>query len=302
MWKCNYCDQIYNGSYSRVRAHLLGRRGQGVKICTAIDEPSRKNFEILDAEGLSHKRKRKCVDEKSGERNTTSQPNIRSVPKTISKEEVDCSIARFFCSQSLDFQIIKSPRFHDFCNAIAAFGSGFEFPSTYELDIILSREKARIKKRVKELAGESWPHAGCTIYVVRLSPTSCCILVLRPSGTFFLKHFDGMKKEAATSALAAAITEVGQQNVVQIILDDPISWDFVNYLPYTGMSVSPTTSHSIRDLLEQIAQERWTSPNISSAAGHPTRIRIDDSFLYPQTYSPLLNFIRSRQNSWDPFI
>lgn len=30
-WKCNHCNIRYNGSYSRVRAHLLGFSGVGVK-------------------------------------------------------------------------------------------------------------------------------------------------------------------------------------------------------------------------------------------------------------------------------
>lgn len=297
--KCNYCNLPYNGSYSRVRAHLLGRGGQGVKICTAIDESSRKNFEILDAEGVSHKRKRKCVDEKSGERNTTSQPNIRSVPKTIPKEEVDSSIARFFVSNYLDFDLIESPHFHDFCNAIVAFGSGFEFPSIDEFDSFLSREKARIKKRVKDLAEESWPRTGCTLYLIYSKyGQSANILALSPSGTFFL----GTGFGNLTSAIADAFMEVGQKNVVQIIWDsDPRTSELVDTLADTGMSVSPTTSLSIHDLLEEIAKQTWINPNITPAAGHRSLFMIDDwGPASCSMYPPLLNLIRSFEDSWDP--
>ena len=32
-FKCNYCDNVYMGSYSRVKAHLLGISGKGVRAC-----------------------------------------------------------------------------------------------------------------------------------------------------------------------------------------------------------------------------------------------------------------------------
>ena len=33
-FKCNYCDNVYMGSYSRVKAHLLGISGKGVRACS----------------------------------------------------------------------------------------------------------------------------------------------------------------------------------------------------------------------------------------------------------------------------
>ncbi|KAJ0083366.1 hypothetical protein Patl1_30501 [Pistacia atlantica] len=57
-WKCNHCNLRYNGSYSRVRAHLLGFSGVGVKSCPAIDRSLREAFQILEEERLARKKKR----------------------------------------------------------------------------------------------------------------------------------------------------------------------------------------------------------------------------------------------------
>lgn len=126
-WECNYCNTLRLGSFSRVRAHLLGLEREGVKICPAIDESLREHFRILDEKGLSNKRKRKFEDENPRERITTPQPNIESVPRTISKKEVESSIARFFIAEDLDLNLIESRYFPDMCKAIAAFEHGFEF-------------------------------------------------------------------------------------------------------------------------------------------------------------------------------
>lgn len=57
-WKCNHCNLRYNGSYSRVRAHLLRFSGVGVKSCLAINRTLREAFHILEEERLARKKKR----------------------------------------------------------------------------------------------------------------------------------------------------------------------------------------------------------------------------------------------------
>ncbi|KAG5069409.1 hypothetical protein JHK85_001786 [Glycine max] len=34
--KCNICDFTFNGSYTRVRAHLLKMTGKGVRVCQKV--------------------------------------------------------------------------------------------------------------------------------------------------------------------------------------------------------------------------------------------------------------------------
>ena len=35
-FKCNYCDVVYLGSYSRVKAHLLKNLNKGIKACLNV--------------------------------------------------------------------------------------------------------------------------------------------------------------------------------------------------------------------------------------------------------------------------
>ncbi|KAD7476887.1 hypothetical protein E3N88_00023 [Mikania micrantha] len=47
-FKCNLCNEIRQGSYSRVRAHLIGIKGSGISICkkaTAGDKLEMKRLE-----------------------------------------------------------------------------------------------------------------------------------------------------------------------------------------------------------------------------------------------------------------
>ena len=44
-WKCNFCNGHFTCTYFRVKAHLLGLRGCGIKSCTAIELPQRKELE-----------------------------------------------------------------------------------------------------------------------------------------------------------------------------------------------------------------------------------------------------------------
>ncbi|XP_054822984.1 uncharacterized protein LOC129321290 [Prosopis cineraria] len=37
-WRCNYCNKEFNGSYSRVKWHLLKTSSKGIAICSKVDE------------------------------------------------------------------------------------------------------------------------------------------------------------------------------------------------------------------------------------------------------------------------
>ena len=38
-FKCNYCDIVFMGSYSRVKADLLQISGKGIRACHNVSEP-----------------------------------------------------------------------------------------------------------------------------------------------------------------------------------------------------------------------------------------------------------------------
>jgi len=50
MIKCNLCDFSFNGSYTRVRAHLLQLKGEGVRSCPKVSSSKHVEFKKLDNE------------------------------------------------------------------------------------------------------------------------------------------------------------------------------------------------------------------------------------------------------------
>ncbi|KAI3682230.1 hypothetical protein L2E82_50037 [Cichorium intybus] len=47
-FKCNFCSEIRQGSYSRVRAHLLGIKGIGISICKQVTAADKLNMKRLE--------------------------------------------------------------------------------------------------------------------------------------------------------------------------------------------------------------------------------------------------------------
>lgn len=273
-WKCNHCNLRYNGSYSRVRAHLLGFTGVGVKSCPSIDNTLREAFQILEDERLTQRKKRTSRSGKPGKRIHTSRPGLVA---SFTKEEVDDIVARFFYADGLNVNVVDSPYFRKMAKAIAAYGPGYEPLSVVELcDSYLSKEKNRIEKSVA-LVRESWPHTGCTILCIsRLESIfgyfHVDTFISSPRGLVFLKSGDIDDIDGAEnllmSVLGDTIMEVGPENVLQIIsnLDDSIKLSGSLMLSkFPRIFWSPCTSDSISMLMEEIAQLDWIKPVISCA-------------------------------------
>lgn len=272
-WKCNHCNLPYNGSYSRVRAHLLGFSGVGVKSCPAIDRSLREAFQILEEERIAQKKKRASAIVKHGKRIQNSRPNITCV----TKEDVDEILARFFFADGLNANIINSTYFHEMIKAVAVFGPSYEPPSEQELSgTFLSKEKERIEKSVA-LVRESWPHTGCTILCVgRLDGMrgsfQVNIFVSSPRGLWFLKAMSVDNVDASCNSVASilskTIMEVGPTNVIQIIshLADANTCPESHTLSeFPQIFWSPCSSRSVCILMEEITELDWARPVVLCA-------------------------------------
>ncbi|XP_021654733.2 uncharacterized protein LOC110645792 [Hevea brasiliensis] len=301
-WKCNHCNLRYNGSYSRVRAHLLGFSGVGVKSCPAIDRSLREAFHILEEERLSRKKKKNSANGKPVKRIRALQPSLTW--KAITKEDVDDIVARFFYADGLSIDVVNSTYFHGMVKAIGAFGSGYEPPSIDKLSDSLSKEKGRIEKSMA-LVRESWPHTGCTIFCVgrldgALGSFHINIFVSSPRGLIFLKAVDvddnGEGDHVFTGALSDSIMEVGPSNVLQIIshLGDACkSSESYILSKFPSIFWSPCTSHSIHMLMEEIAELEWVKPIVLCAKA------IEHCMMTYQHSSTCL-FIQNLKQSSDP--
>ena len=46
-FKCNYCDVVYMGSYSRVKTHLLKINNKGIKACPIVTLSHRQEMQRM---------------------------------------------------------------------------------------------------------------------------------------------------------------------------------------------------------------------------------------------------------------
>ncbi|XP_027344110.1 uncharacterized protein LOC113856481 [Abrus precatorius] len=272
-WKCNHCNLRYNGSYSRVRAHLLGFSGVGVKSCPAIDRSLKESFQILEEEGVAKKKKRTSGSGRNGKRVRTSRPNLTR----ITKEDVDEILARFFFADGLHANIVNSPYFQEMIKAVAAFGPSYEPLSIHDLcGSFLSKEKERIDKFMS-LVRESWPHTGCTLLCNGrlhgiLGTFQVNVFVSSPRGLSFLKavtvdNIDGAGN-SVVSILENTVMEVGPTNVVQIIshLGHANAYpESYSLSEFPHIFLSPCSSHSVHILMEDIAKLDWIRPVVLCA-------------------------------------
>ncbi|XP_021714033.1 uncharacterized protein LOC110682102 isoform X1 [Chenopodium quinoa] len=273
-WKCNHCNQRYNGSYSRVRAHLLGYNGLGVKPCPAIDNSVRETFSVFEKDRVAKKlMKKKGV---SSSRNTMTKYSVGVSQQT---EPVDDIVARFFYVDGVNVNVVNSAYFREMVKTVGAFGPSYELPSMEHLSgSLLSKEKVRLEKALA-LARESWPNTGCTILCVnRLDGSLGCFcvnfFVASPRGVMFLKEVDIIEGDVPDNLfineLTNVIAEVGSSNVFQVItrLDVQVSDVFESVIlsKFPNIFWSHCTSHSVLLLMEEMANLDCMKDVVSTAS------------------------------------
>ena len=129
-FRCNFCRQIYKGSYYRVKAHLLKIKGAGVASCTKVTNENlvemRKVVEEAEQRVKQSNLKRVPLPtSSSGTSNFENFPSsasaidlkrrkgpIRSIEKAFNMgahEIVGCEIARMFYTGGLSFHFARNP-------------------------------------------------------------------------------------------------------------------------------------------------------------------------------------------------
>ena len=138
-FQCNFCKQIYKGSYYRVKAHLLKIKGVGVASYTKVTNENLVEMRrvVEEAEQRVKQSNLKQVplptssDGTSNFENSSSSASsidpkrrkgsIGSIEKTINmgaREIVNCEIARMFYTRGLSFHFARNPYYaHAFKSA-----------------------------------------------------------------------------------------------------------------------------------------------------------------------------------------
>jgi hypothetical protein len=238
-WRCNFCHEEYGGSYFRVKAHLLRQKNKGIAICKQVT--SEYLVEMSDLEQNATKKVEPVqvplptgttilnppID-KNKRRRGTDGP-VSKAFNNEARDHLSAQIARLFYAAGLPFNVARNPYFFSaFSYAANTSISGYIPPSYNALRTsLLQREKANIMKLLQPIK-ETWAEKGVSIVSdgwtdVQKRPLINFMAISNVT-PMFLKAIDGTAeykdKHYIAKLILETISDVGAQNVVQIITDN----------------------------------------------------------------------------------
>ncbi|GJX03798.1 hAT dimerization domain, ribonuclease H-like domain protein [Tanacetum coccineum] len=230
VWKfqCNLCSETRQGSYSRVRAHLLG-----IKVGLLCDRQKMKHLEeAYEEKKAESNAKEVALLCEAGvgfkKRKGSSTPIERAFGVEI-RDQLDQEIARMFYTGGLPFNLARNPHYLRALQFVAANKIDGYVPLGYNKlrTTLLQKEKDNVHRQLEPLRS-TWKEKGVTIVSDGWSdPTRKPLInfmATSGNGSLFLKALNcfGEVKDRFFIAdlMKEVIKEIGHQNVVQIITDN----------------------------------------------------------------------------------
>ncbi|KAL9689719.1 hypothetical protein QQ045_010108 [Rhodiola kirilowii] len=248
IWKCKICGEERQGTYTRVKVHLLRIKNKGIAGC--LDATSQQIREMTKLEE-DYEAKLVSMTSKSvplpfgpSPSSRTSQTNsfdVGALKKRKSdsplvkafdnqkRNELDCMIARMFYTGGLPFTLARNPYYQSTYNFAANNNLGGYVPLGYNRlrTTLLDQEKKHVELSLAPIKN-TWGAKRVTIVTDGWSDPqrrpiinfmACC-----ESGPMFIKAVncagEVKGKEFIANLLREVIDEVGHQNVVQVITDN----------------------------------------------------------------------------------
>lgn len=296
--RCNFCQKILNGGISRLKHHLSRVPSKGVNPCSKVrDEVSERVKTIIQSkeegkEAANVKRQRLADGARSPSGNplpakapsppaSAAPPPARFFPSHATTsgpqpaaKDVERCVAEFFFENRLDFGVARSASYQQMMEALG--GAGFRGPSAEALKTTwLEKLKSEVNTKIKEIENE-WATTGCTIiadtWTDNKSKAWINFFISSPSGTFFHRSVDASpyfkNAKHVSDLFDSVILGVGSENVVQIIVDDALSYMSVgNYImqKYGSIFWSPCASRCLGLILEDLCKVDWVGRCILQA-------------------------------------
>ncbi|KAK8913951.1 hypothetical protein KSP39_PZI024294 [Platanthera zijinensis] len=240
-WKCNYCNMDFQGSYVRVKAHLLLIKNEGIRVCSVVSSKVDVLSELRKAHEQAENRKKlsktKMVPLPPSPFNTSTRSVIEStgdfrLQKAMNigaRETLNSMIARMFYSAGLPFHLARNPYFVDAFRYAAESNIAGYVPPGYNLlrTTLLQKEKANIERLLDPIK-KSWNEKGVSICADGWSDAQRRPLInmmgASDGGALFIRavNCEGEYKDKTFIAklLGEVIHEVGHEKVVQVITDN----------------------------------------------------------------------------------
>ena len=121
-FKCNFCGESRNGSYSRVKVLLLQVNGQGIDICKKVTQQDKIEMTRVEEEFERKKKESRakdvllpCQSQSQSELNYSSKkwkydfPLILRAFDISTRNQLDQEIARMFFIGGLPFNLARNP-------------------------------------------------------------------------------------------------------------------------------------------------------------------------------------------------
>ncbi|XLU66970.1 hypothetical protein S245_026023, partial [Arachis hypogaea] len=285
-------DEFRDGSYTRVRAHLLKILGKGIRFCAKVTSTKLEELKKLDSEStLLHKNKKaksiplpplSNASEIDSRKRRATGP-FEKVFNVNARETLDLHIARIFFSSGLPFHLAKNPYFVKvFSYAANNYIDGYIPPGYNKLRTTLLEKEKQHVERMLEPTKNSWSGKGVSIVSDGWSDPQkrplLNFMAVTESGPMFLKAVDCSDeikdKDYVTKQIRDVIREVGLSNVVQIVTDNaPVckSVDLLIEAEFPSLlNVAPTRFASTIVMLkrfrllkqclkEMVISEKWSS-------------------------------------------
>ncbi|PSR89905.1 50S ribosomal protein [Actinidia chinensis var. chinensis] len=244
-WICNFgCkSEPYTGTYSRIRAHIIGllpgQKSQGVALCTKVSKEEREKMKKEEDEakrvfgGCTRRTSVSGVPAVSQAYRTPKVSldkgkDVSDKQILSSKEEADGSVARFFYGCGIPINVAKSPFWVDMVRAINEAPKGYEPPSSEKIKTsLLDQEKTKVDQALV-LIKQQWPTYGVSVvsdgWMNVKNESFIKIMAVSESRAMLISGLDCSRDEVSHEFIAGillkAVESVGAFNVVQILTDN----------------------------------------------------------------------------------
>ncbi|XP_059076459.1 uncharacterized protein LOC131043284 [Cryptomeria japonica] len=250
---CNHCTKIMTGGIYRLKIHLAQISGQNITVSNNCPEEVQREAKAR----LSEFKQKKVEKKRTAEAMAAPLWNI-----TSTESEKFWGGQQYIC-------IIESPYWEQMVSGLTNSGKGFKSPSRYELSGPLLQDEVQNTHQLVEQQRRNWERNGCTIlsdgWTDSRNRTLINFLVASGGQVVFLKSIDASDqvKNAKTlcNTLDEVVTEVGVQNVVQVVTDNAAACVAACKLlqaRHPSLFWSPCAAHCLDLLLEDIGKLRVT--------------------------------------------
>lgn len=244
---CDICGKFFQGTYTRVRAHLLGIKGKGIGKCTKTTKEMVRQMTNLDEEAERRKKANApnyvplpipgvppYSETSDGQPSDVQTKKRKENPITKlydvqARNHLDAEIARMFYTGGLPFNLARNPHYlKAFQFAADNNLSGYIPPNYNKLRTTLLEKELEHLDMLLEPIKATWREKGVTIVSDGWSDPQRRPLInfmaTSESGPIFIKSVNcfGEVKDRYFIAdlMEEVIEEIGPMNVVEVITDN----------------------------------------------------------------------------------